>query len=386
MLGGSIDIKSEVGRGTEVKVSLPLLRASSIDTPVSTPNTASSLGRTPDDSIGIVQAEATGKSVAFYGFESIPEEVTDIPTAEVKKVLMQYTQTWYGLEVLTPWPPVKTPDLVIVDEKKLSELLSDAISEFSIIALCTNASRYGQQQVQDNSPKVEFLSKPFGPFKLAKAIRLCLERTKSTRNGMPPLTELSRQNSTNPIDSLHNEFEALTLISGVNSLPLNAQTTGTITAGESENELMAVESLSVGGSTSMERTGQAFPFPHASEPSSPDRPSNALHRQESARLALKERKTEPIQRNRGWSPGESSHSNCIVERTIFPAPSTIATPSSKRLPRILLVDDNKINLRLLKTFMVKREYQLVDSAGNGQSAVQAAEMQTAGYDVIFMGR
>ena len=382
MLGGSIDIKSEIGRGTEVKISLPLLRVSGMNTPVSTPNTASSLERTPDDSIGSVQAESTGKSVAFYGFESVPHEAADVSTAEVEKVLKQYTEKWYGLEALTSWPPTSTPDLVIVDERNLSELLSYGSPEYSIIALCTYGSRYGQQQVQDNSNKVEFVSKPFGPFKLAKAIRHCLKQTKPARNGIAGLTELSRTNSTNPSELPHIEFEALALMSEGHSVPINAQTTGTITAGDSENALLAVESLSGGGRTSMERADQAFPFPPADDPSSIARSSNVLHRRESGRPALKQRSTDPMQRNKAWHSVESSHSSRKEQHTTLSAPSSIG----KRPPRILLVDDNKINLRLLKTLMMKRECQLVDLADNGQSAVQAAEMQTAGYDVIFMGR
>ena len=382
MLGGSIDIKSEVGRGTEVKISLPLLRGSGIDTPISTPNTVFSLERTSDDSISNVQAESTGKSVAFYGFESVPYEAADVSTATIERVLKQYTQKWYGLEVLTPWPPARTPDLIIVDETKLSELLSHGYSDSSIIALCTYGSRYGQQQVQDNGTRVTVLSKPFGPFRLAKVLGNCLKLTKPARNGIQPLTEHSRTNSTNPSDLRHIEFEALTLISDGRGVPINAQTTGTITAGDSGNALLAVESLSGGGSTSMDRAGQAFPFPIADDPSSLITPSNALHSWGSGRPALKHRKTEPtLQSSKEWPSVAPSHSSQKEHRM---APSAI-TSVSKRQPRILLVDDNKINLRLLKTLMTKRECQLVDLADNGQSAVQAAEMQTAGYDVIFMG-
>lgn len=70
------------------------------------------------------------------------------------------------------------------------------------------------------------------------------------------------------------------------------------------------------------------------------------------------------------------------ERTEDFVPSSFA--AKDRPPRLLLVDDNKINLRLLETFMRKRKYQFVDSAENGQLAVEAAMAHDEGYDIILM--
>ena len=78
------------------------------------------------------------------------------------------------------------------------------------------------------------------------------------------------------------------------------------------------------------------------------------------------------------------------EETVEPADSKkLSLPSPVGIdnrPRLLLVDDNSINLRLLQTFMKKRKYKSVDLAENGQLAVDAAKANQAGYDVIFMGK
>jgi len=60
-----------------------------------------------------------------------------------------------------------------------------------------------------------------------------------------------------------------------------------------------------------------------------------------------------------------------------------------RSPRMLLVDDNSVNLRLLQTFMKKREYTDIFSAADGQQAVSVyRNLLTAQPprppDIIFM--
>ena len=388
MLGGSIDIKSEVGKGTEVKIELPLLRVAGTDTPMSTPNTISSIERMQDGSIGLLQSEASGMSVAFHGSELSGKSTEDPVGKETEKALRQYISQWYGLEFAAQSHFQQSPDFIIVDETNLAELLAKEPHGSSIVALCTNSSRCNQSTVVDSGIGVEYLSKPFGPFKLAKALRLCISRRKTGSNARFPYSESSRSNSTLPARSPGSsiEFEALTLPGEDESTPINAQTSGNITAGESENALMAVESspMSVSQGTG-KQTRADFPFPHQDSPVDQGRRRAGLVREDSRRPALKERNTEPMAGKKTWFGAQPATVSRKEEMVVAPAAQPTVNISAKRPPRILLVDDNKINLRLLQTFMMKREYQLVDSADNGQLAVEAAEMQMEGYDVIFMG-
>jgi CheY-like chemotaxis protein len=53
--------------------------------------------------------------------------------------------------------------------------------------------------------------------------------------------------------------------------------------------------------------------------------------------------------------------------------------------RILLVDDNILNLKLLRAFFRKNGYHNVQQAKHGEEAVEAFRQCTEGFDIIFMG-
>jgi CheY-like chemotaxis protein len=76
-------------------------------------------------------------------------------------------------------------------------------------------------------------------------------------------------------------------------------------------------------------------------------------------------------------------------RNSLPPPLTTnnaATSQEPRKPRVLVVEDNKINLNLMLAFLRKRELVTLDSAENGQRAVDAVKSLQHGYDIIFMGK
>jgi CheY-like chemotaxis protein len=65
-------------------------------------------------------------------------------------------------------------------------------------------------------------------------------------------------------------------------------------------------------------------------------------------------------------------------------PAIVDTPTSQERPRILVVDDNLINLKLLATYLKKRNVPVLDTAEDGQTAVTLVERMSGGYDIIFM--
>lgn len=73
----------------------------------------------------------------------------------------------------------------------------------------------------------------------------------------------------------------------------------------------------------------------------------------------------------------------IIEAPL-PAPLVEGGVSSSRLARVLVVDDNRINLNLMMTFLKKRKLTTLDAAENGKLAVEAVERNPSGYDIIFM--
>lgn len=61
-----------------------------------------------------------------------------------------------------------------------------------------------------------------------------------------------------------------------------------------------------------------------------------------------------------------------------------ASSGSRSRPRVLLVDDNEINIRLLLTSIKHQKVTVVDTAENGRAAVDSVERNLEGYDLIFM--
>jgi CheY-like chemotaxis protein len=74
------------------------------------------------------------------------------------------------------------------------------------------------------------------------------------------------------------------------------------------------------------------------------------------------------------------------EGSVIPSlPEDQALSLSPATPvNVLVVDDNHINLRLLLTYLSRRNITNLDSAENGKMAVEAVEKRMDGYDIIFM--
>ncbi|KAJ5623391.1 hypothetical protein N7490_011996 [Penicillium lividum] len=76
-----------------------------------------------------------------------------------------------------------------------------------------------------------------------------------------------------------------------------------------------------------------------------------------------------------------------VQKAESPPQSTadeLESPAQKTGARILVVEDNKINLNLILAFLKKRGLTAIDSAENGKQAVSAVKEQQQNYDFIFM--
>lgn len=335
-------------------------------------------------------------------------------------------------------------DLIVVDEKDLSKLVTQNVTHLPTVVICSNSTR-SQAASRQNMPTVtELVSKPFGPHKLAKSFRLCLDKARNYRLGLTPVvTPTSGDPGALEADTALPDLKHLTLETEDALRPISVQTNGIVTASDSDNAQMAIDHSAADSAngTSGDVTvtdGQNFPFPDQSQndtsetsPASPRSPRNEniapfgrpigdLTRRDSRRPPLTSRMTEPAVKTAfPRLPDLSFHNFSAVTKhgetaivasktrredgttssalkTSSMAPHDNATPNEtlkaqpaereKRPPRLLLVDDNKINLRLLETYMRKRKYNYVDSAENGQLAVQAAEAHEHGYDIIFMGK
>ena len=420
-MNGSIEFQSQLGEGTEVCVKIPLLRVPDAATTESTPSTATSSGSMSTCMQGL-QRDYWGKcAVLFRGNDESDSSPYDYERA---RVLRTYITQWFGLKAASQTDPV---DLVIVDEKDFSKLQSTPLRIGPTVVLC-GASRPRMGNRWHKPSAMEYVSKPFGPFKLAKAIYTCLEKAKGNIDSEVDPTMTFPDES--PVGS-----ETDTIVPELRSLSISGQASSRspLTDHQSKSDREDFPFPLTGNQAPQEEESrqpelQLSPNSHAARitkalehaaqiPEALDsmRLTPELTRQVSRRPNLTQRATEPffnfkslisapIPMSFAVTKPEEVVSSTFPEESLTVAVPTLApqieakpesskvqgplAPSSNgsgRPPRLLLVEDNSINLQLLKTFMKKRKYKLVDSAENGKLAVDAAAAHQEGYDVIFMG-
>ncbi|KAF2756857.1 hypothetical protein EJ05DRAFT_466094 [Pseudovirgaria hyperparasitica] len=389
MLNGDISIQSEVGIGTEVTVKLPMAKTSppGSSTTASTPTSVTSVpDRGKFDCIAALQTLCQDRLVAHFWTEHREEAAHHAQSAaSLKQCLTQYFTEWYKFGAVVDWTSQLNPDVIVVDEIDLQALLSaqrnlsSADKHALIIVLCTNASRHATVKAFSTAGTLEFVSLPVGPYKLATALKLGLEKVHAITNGHSATS--SHRNSI-AVETIVEGVERATLApSSAEQADVNIiQAGNTLAREDSMNAQMAmntVETLSDSRhphhSANAGAANGGFPFPSdvalapvnsstsgtTTTPASTDAattprppivssPSTRppVHRQLSAR------KTEPTSyENIAVSPMSTTAALTITPPSLRTQPTS---PSEKIIPRLLLVDDNKINLRLLQTYMTKR--------------------------------
>lgn len=183
MLGGEIDVKSRLGKGTEVTVSLVLKRGA---------KASQRLNKEIDQKdaeIQEIEKRTRGKKVCLCGFECISPESEGHSQAisHMRDSLERYLTEWFGMEV----SPCSSggADLFIVPEgPRVNAHLADGgvLREFAgkiggppLIVICSNAARHEVYQPLNkvhNRGIVDLVSKPCGPRKLGKALAFCLDQ------------------------------------------------------------------------------------------------------------------------------------------------------------------------------------------------------------------
>jgi CheY-like chemotaxis protein len=344
------------------------------DSSTSTGTTKSliSLSRDVDQSINNLRMQIVGQRVSLAGFDietkdPILRESGKLLKASIKNFLV----SWYGLQVV---PLGQKVNIIIANEANpsvITKLAQHAATNYknhpAIIVLCSHSSRL----VHAPDPKetkchIGFVAKPAGPLKLAKAITHCLDGDLPLATPGTDFLPGQKEQESNDLSSV---FEGLSLSPRGGEVLDNTRM-----AADSDNARKAIESPTPNGG--MEKSAE-FPFPSLEEGNllkvAKSKSAPPAMTEEIAAVNEKEKEKEnrpPVPNNNNQSkPNDSNNNN---------------QRPKLQTPTLLLVDDNNINIQLLRTYLTRRGYETVHEAGNGLEAVNKVESREEGYDVIFM--
>ncbi|KAH7412714.1 histidine kinase-group I protein [Cadophora sp. MPI-SDFR-AT-0126] len=371
LLEGDITIDSEVGRGTRVRVTLPLLREMPrhVDSAASssTQKSVVSVSRESDEVIQNLQTRAVGYRASLHGFDiDTKDPIIYEMGRQLKHSITTFLAKWYGMRIV----PLGHKCDVIISNEGNSISISKIVQKVatlqkrppSVVILCSHHTRFVDRSmtVFESEFNVGFIAKPVGPLKLAKALSQCIQ-------GLPSIATPHQEGPiTNPSEStdLSNVFEELSMNPRGGEVLDNSRM-----ATDSANARKAIESPTPNAVT--EKHAE-FPFPSSGEKLTPPRTGRTLGEKESPTFARSE-----------IPPRLSATETAPIIQTTMPKASS-ELKSKLESPTLLLVDDNQINIRLLSTYLNRRNYAVIHEAMDGLQAVQKVEARKQGYDIIFM--
>jgi hypothetical protein len=318
MMDGEIEVQSGVNHGTKVRVRIPMRRAGPRDL-------RDGFHRPNEDDIQALRTVQPRPQIVNFQQDILPEDTPQKKEGYQmqKHALAACINGWYKVEALHHWDidtDIK-PDIILVDDVHLLALTKhlkllkeiDAV----VVILCSDRSRTTVISRNVNYPKLHIMPKPFGPFKFAKALKHALDR-RGPAHGTPRGPTIAEQ--IGPIPELKQLSPTLRRISS-----------------QSGNLSKLIKKPSFNGS---------FPFPSMSVTPAPGSPAppipgttpqfevSGTYNRRLKTLDVPSSKQEPLEKHNKLLRSQSE--------------GQIESVQSKReKPRILLVDDNEVNLKLL---------------------------------------
>ncbi|KGO50409.1 CheY-like superfamily [Penicillium expansum] len=338
-LNGKINVRSRQGEGTIVKVSFPLERLVGDENPQSTSHKENSDQNIPTASSQLRRIGCSGKRAAIW------REPSRLGDHQFWAAIARYITDWYGLQ-LVPLSTNEPIDILFADERDLS---AKEIHDFpkglpNMLVFCSETGDSSDYRAQWShlAGSLAILHRPCGPRKLSRGILSCLD--------------------TKPTITTQDHGQGL-------ELPERPALTSLALLVEESNPLLP-------GNPRSPDADPSIPMSASS--------NRTIGRTEHSAFVL----TSYTDSSGRTISGITDSTNPVSSssfRSSYGGSDHVSTSSgSQRRPRVLVVDDNNINLHLMMTFMNKRKVVVLDKAENGRAAVDAVERMLQGYDLIFM--
>lgn len=155
--GGQIDIRSELGTGTSISLSLPLENClpDAENLPVKLNHLYKNEGP-----VEAIRRRAKGRTVQIHGFEATfgDSKLRVEALASLKASIEKFVTEWFNLEIVSEDKP---PDIVISDKSAFLKSSKIAGRNFrSLLLICRNEARrdISSKSRLDNGQTVEFIS------------------------------------------------------------------------------------------------------------------------------------------------------------------------------------------------------------------------------------
>jgi CheY-like chemotaxis protein len=267
-------------------------------------------------------------SVVMYGF---PQYVRDS--------LQTYLCDWYHCTLLEPRDDAK-PDIILVDEgnKDVLKAVKKTAHAYGkhgvLLSIVMVPNRLGKpMDAIDGYIKWERIPRPLGPSNVAKGLLSCLDK----------LDDLRMYGENASIDRQEIQEEPQAQKATANDIKETLP---------GEQYMPSLEKMQI---------SKASQTPIVSSKSSKSSPEPS----------------KPSKNGEQTVAAQQVPNNSLSQKYDHNLSSGVI--------RILIVDDNALNLRLLGTFFKKNGYRDTKQAMHGREAVEAAQRCTEGFDIIFMG-
>jgi CheY-like chemotaxis protein len=353
-----IHIRSELGKGTDVEVTLPLEKGD-MSAPVHTKMANSDVDEPKpaeaQQCLEAAQKIASGKKISII--RRTTNQTNQEPYEDLGwQCIEKYFTKWFGFEVIKgeDHDPPPQVDLVIAEHSggNLSSQLFPGIIANRVLLVRDGMTCVQKRRTDLQRRASESICSPVGPYKLARVV-VALFRSQASR---PTLLR-----STTGFDNLTDANQR----SSRSSMAIHSPTTSSVRNDSGISSPNTIETNQVTDTTakrlSQERAKLMKPL------------DIALASNITSDLALVEQqiRLEPQHRSPSPVPNVTNSSNP-------------PTPNPEPSLHILAVDDNVVNLQLLQRYLGKRPQDIIVTAKNGIEAVKAVREAETAFDVIFM--